>query len=126
MRRPTKESGAPGPALVRATFCLGLWRLARRSPVRWWAQLWACQPNALRSRWKETWISEARLAYQKTCPPALRAFIFNFDVAAPKATPEQLRGLREKTEHYCVVMQTLMRPPTLETEWVGHVLEAPH
>jgi hypothetical protein len=22
------------------------------------------------------------------------------------------------------VMQTLMRPPSLETEWVGHVLEA--
>src|ERR1700735_3545561 len=34
-----------------------------------------------------------------------------FGVAAPTATPEQLRGLREKTEQYCVVMQTLMRPP---------------
>ena len=43
-----------------------------------------------------------------------------FDVAAAKATPEQLRGLREKTEQYCVVMQTLMRPPSLLTEWVGH------
>src|SRR6202022_3788519 len=42
-----------------------------------------------------------------------------FDVAAPKATAEQLRGLREKTEQYCVVMQTLMRPPSLQTEWVG-------
>src|SRR6202140_1036378 len=44
----------------------------------------------------------------------------HFDVVAPKATPEQLRGLREKTEQYCVVMQTLMRPPSLQTEWVGH------
>src|SRR2546427_12277686 len=41
----------------------------------------------------------------------------HFDVAAPKATAEQLRGLREKTEQYCVVMQTLLRPPTLHTEW---------
>jgi uncharacterized OsmC-like protein len=41
----------------------------------------------------------------------------HFDVAAPKATPEQLRGLREKTEQYCVVMQTLMRPPKLQTRW---------
>ena len=31
-----------------------------------------------------------------------------------------MRGLREKTEQYCVVMQTLMQPPALKTEWVGH------
>jgi len=42
-----------------------------------------------------------------------------FDVVAPEATPEQLRGLQEKTEQYCVVMQTLMRPPQLKSEWVG-------
>jgi len=44
----------------------------------------------------------------------------DFDIAAPGATPEQLRGLREKTEQYCVVMQTLMRPPKLQAEWVAH------
>src|SRR6202142_2899985 len=44
----------------------------------------------------------------------------HFDVAAPKATPEQLRALQEKTEQYCVVMQTLMRPPNLQTKWAGH------
>jgi uncharacterized OsmC-like protein len=43
-----------------------------------------------------------------------------FDIAAPKATPEQMRSLQEKTEQYCVVMQTLLRPPRLETDWVGH------
>ena len=43
----------------------------------------------------------------------------HFNVVAPEATAEQLRGLREKTEQYCVVMQTLMRPPKIETEWVG-------
>ena len=40
-----------------------------------------------------------------------------FDIVAPQATPEQLRALREKTEQYCVVMQTLSRPPKIETEW---------
>jgi uncharacterized OsmC-like protein len=43
-----------------------------------------------------------------------------FDVDAPSATPEQLRGLQEKTEQYCVVMQTLLRPPELQTEWTRH------
>ena len=40
-----------------------------------------------------------------------------FDIVAPKATPEQLRALREKTEQYCVVMQTLTNPPKLQTKW---------
>ena len=40
-----------------------------------------------------------------------------FDVVAPEATEEQLAALREKTERYCVVMQTLARPPAIETEW---------
>src|ERR1022692_4922672 len=62
--RPTRESEAPVPALAPAIFCLGRWRPARRSPVRWWLRLWAFRPNALRSQWRETWISEVRLAYQ--------------------------------------------------------------
>jgi hypothetical protein len=36
---------------------------------------------------------------------------------APLATEEQLRSLREKTEQYCVVMQTLIQPPSLQIEW---------
>ena len=40
-----------------------------------------------------------------------------FDIEAPQATPEQLRVLREKTEQYCVVMQTLVQPPKLHSEW---------
>jgi uncharacterized OsmC-like protein len=40
-----------------------------------------------------------------------------FDVVAPTATEEQVDALRRKTEQYCVVFQTLARPPELETEW---------
>ena len=40
-----------------------------------------------------------------------------FDIDAPQATPEQLSALREKTEQYCVVMQTLVQPPRLLSEW---------
>jgi uncharacterized OsmC-like protein len=42
-----------------------------------------------------------------------------FEIVAPQATAEQLRALREKTEQYCVVMQTLTQPPKLQTEWVS-------
>src|SRR5207344_498989 len=40
-----------------------------------------------------------------------------FDIRAPQATADQLSRLREKTEQYCVVMQTLLRPPDIRTEW---------
>ncbi len=36
------------------------------------------------------------------------------DIDAPAATAEQLASLREKTERYCVVLQTLRNPPALE------------
>ena len=59
------------------------------------------------------------LGISKDAPVGFESIHLNFDVAAPQATPEQLAGLREKTEQYCVVMQTLTRPPRLETEWVN-------
>ena len=36
---------------------------------------------------------------------------------APGAEPDALRDLAEKTERYCVVMQTLVTPPRLVTDW---------
>src|SRR2546427_212371 len=60
------------------------------------------------------------LGISKDVPVGFESVHLHFDVAASKATPEQLRGLQEKTEQYCVVMQTLMRPPRLQTEWVRH------
>lgn len=40
-----------------------------------------------------------------------------FDIDAPAATEEQIRALREKTEQYCVVMQTLASPPEIRVSW---------
>ncbi|HCI82388.1 MAG TPA: osmotically inducible protein OsmC [Ktedonobacter sp.] len=41
----------------------------------------------------------------------------HFDIDAPEATEEQLNALREKTEQYCVVMQTLTTPPAIQVDW---------
>ena len=60
------------------------------------------------------------LGISKDVPVGFDSIRLHFDVAAPEATLEQLSGLRDKTEQYCVVMQTLMQPPRLQTEWVGH------
>jgi uncharacterized OsmC-like protein len=57
------------------------------------------------------------LGISKDVPVGFESIRLYLDVNAPKATPEQLRGLQEKTEQYCVVMQTLKRPPNLRIEW---------
>jgi uncharacterized OsmC-like protein len=57
------------------------------------------------------------LGIAKDVPVGFESIHLRFDVVAPNATPEQLRALREKTEQYCVVMQTLMQPPKIEAEW---------
>jgi uncharacterized OsmC-like protein len=59
------------------------------------------------------------LGISKDVPVGFDSIRLHFDIAAPQATPEQLLGLREKTEQYCVVMQTLVKPPNLKTTWVG-------
>jgi uncharacterized OsmC-like protein len=59
------------------------------------------------------------LGISKEVPVGFESIHLQYEVDAPEATPEQLRGLREKTEQYCVVMQTLLHPPKVETEWRG-------
>jgi uncharacterized OsmC-like protein len=60
------------------------------------------------------------LGISKDVPVGFESIRVRFDIVAPDATPDQISGLREKTEHYCVVMQTLTRPPKLQSEWVRH------
>jgi len=58
------------------------------------------------------------LGLSKAVPVGFQSIHLRFHIVAPEATAEQLRGLREKAEQYCVVMQTLIQPPRLQTEWV--------
>ncbi len=61
---------------------------------------------------------QGTLGISKEVPVGFQSIRVTFDVEAPQATPEQLKALREKTEQYCVVMQTLLQPPKLESKWV--------
>jgi uncharacterized OsmC-like protein len=64
------------------------------------------------------------LGISKDVPVGFESIRLRFDIAAPKASPEQIRGLMEKTEQYCVVMQTLKQPPIVQTEWTGTELKS--
>jgi uncharacterized OsmC-like protein len=57
------------------------------------------------------------LGISKDVPVGFQNIRLRFDIVAPQATPEQLRSLRERTEQYCVVLQTLVQPPKLDTDW---------
>lgn len=57
------------------------------------------------------------LGISKDVPVGFEAIRVRFDLDAPDATPEQLRGLQEKTEQYCVVLQSMLHPPKIETQW---------
>lgn len=57
------------------------------------------------------------LGVAKDIPVGFEQIRLQFDIEAPQATPEQLSALRENTEQYCVVMQTLVQPPKLLSEW---------
>ncbi len=59
------------------------------------------------------------LGIRKDVPVGFESIRLRFDIKAPRATPEQIRGLQEKTEQYCVVMQTLLQPPILKSEWIN-------
>src|SRR5262245_34500808 len=61
---------------------------------------------------------QGTLGLSKSVPVGFESIRVRFDVEAPEATAEQLSRLREKAKQYCVVMQTLLRPPKVETEWV--------
>ncbi len=62
---------------------------------------------------------QGTLGISKDVPVGFEAIRTEFKIDAPQATPEQLKALQEKTEQYCVVLQTLQHPPKLQANWIS-------
>jgi uncharacterized OsmC-like protein len=60
---------------------------------------------------------QGTLGTAKDVPVGFEGIRAEFKLDAPEATVEQLKALQEKTEQYCVVLQTLLHPPRIETRW---------
>ena len=60
---------------------------------------------------------QGTLGISKDVPVGFAAIRLKFEIDAPQATAEQMKALQEKTEQYCVVMQTLLHPPRINSEW---------
>lgn len=60
---------------------------------------------------------QGTMGISKEVPVGFQAIRIQFKLDAPEATAEQLVKLQEKTEQYCVVLQTLLHPPRIEALW---------
>ena len=60
---------------------------------------------------------QGTLGLSKTVLVGFESIRMRFDIDAPQATADQLKALQEKTEQYCVVMQTMLHPPKIESQW---------
>jgi uncharacterized OsmC-like protein len=60
---------------------------------------------------------QGTLGLSKQVPVGFESIRVRFDIDAPQASSEQLKALQEKTEQYCVVMQTMLHPPKIESRW---------
>jgi uncharacterized OsmC-like protein len=65
---------------------------------------------------------QGTLGMSKETKVGFDAIRVKFDIDAPEATPDQIRALQEKTEQYCVVLQTMKQPPAIEAEWTQRQL----
>jgi uncharacterized OsmC-like protein len=65
------------------------------------------------------------LGISKEVPVGFEKIRVKFNVDAPQASTEQLKALQEKTEQYCVVFQTLLKPPRVESSWEGSAVNQP-
>jgi uncharacterized OsmC-like protein len=55
------------------------------------------------------------LGVRRDVPVGFESIGLRFSIDAPEATAEQLRQLEQRTEHYCVVLQTLRAPPPVSS-----------
>jgi uncharacterized OsmC-like protein len=58
---------------------------------------------------------QGTLGTRRDVPVGFEAIRIRFEIEAPGATAEQLETLHEKSERYCVVLQTLAGSPRLES-----------
>ncbi len=57
------------------------------------------------------------LGVSRDAPVGFSDIRVTFDIDAPDATERQRRSLQRATETYCVVMQTLLKPPAINVTW---------
>ena len=109
--------GGPGTAACSGDLLLGALAACAQLTCQLVATAMGIQVEDIRVSVEGDLDLSGTLGISKTVAVGFEDIRTTFDVNAPAATPEQLAALKEKTEQYCVVMQTLLRPPPVRTHW---------
>jgi uncharacterized OsmC-like protein len=109
--------GGPGTAACSGDLLLGALAACAQVTCQMVAEAMGIETERIEVEVEGDLDLAGTLGVSKDVPVGFERIRTRFNVVAPEATQEQLDALQRKTEQYCVVLQTLVRPPKLETEW---------
>jgi uncharacterized OsmC-like protein len=109
--------GGPGTAACSGDLLLGALAACAQVTCQMVAEAMGIETERIEVEVEGDLDLAGTLGVSREVPVGFERIRTRFDVVAPEATQEQLEDLRKKTERYCVVFQTLLHPPELETEW---------
>ena len=109
--------GGPGTAACSGDLLLGALAACARLTCQLVATAMGIPFEHIRVEVEGEMDLSGTLGISKEVPIGFQDIHARFDIKAPDATPDQLAALKDKTEQYCVVMQTLINPPPIRTSW---------
>ena len=109
--------GGPGTAACSGDLLLGALAACAQVTCQMVAEAMGIETERIEVEVEGDLDLAGTLGVSRDVPVGFERIRTRFEIEAPGATEEQLDDLRRKTEQYCVVFQTLVRPPELETEW---------
>jgi uncharacterized OsmC-like protein len=112
-----KGVGGAGTAACSGDLLLGALAACAQLTCQLVARAMGVPTNSIRVSVSGDMDLAGTLGIAKDVPVGFQDIRVDFNVDASDATSEQLKMLQEKTEQYCVVFQTLLRPPQIVTQW---------
>jgi uncharacterized OsmC-like protein len=111
--------GGPGTAACSGDMLLGALAACAQLTCQMVANAMGIETHQIEVRVEGDLDLRGTLGVDKQVPAGFEAIRTRFEIDAPNASDEQLASLIEKTERYCTVLQTLRRPPAVETGLAG-------
>ena len=103
--------GGPGAGACSGDLLLGALAACAQITAQMVAAAMGIPTNRIEVRAEGDMDLRGTLGIDREAPVGFDAIRLQLEVDAPDATEDQLRALEEKTEQYCVVLQTLVHPP---------------
>jgi uncharacterized OsmC-like protein len=110
--------GGPGTAACSGDLLLGALAACAQVTCQLVAASMGLQPRSIDVVAEGDVDLRGTLGVDRDAPVGFERIELRFEIDAPKADEEQLAKLVERTERYCVVLQTLLNPPPIATEGV--------